>query len=308
MNLTRRESIAALGGSLLLASLPSRSLAANESQIHVATNTYPWLTFCRRDGQEFVLHTDQLLRDISLSKMNGYEPIINDVSEFVGLRERLQNHGLEMRSLYVNSALHEKDQADASIKAVLAIAKAASDLGTSIVVTNPSPIRWGGPEDKSDAQLRTQAESLDRLGAALRKQGQFLAYHNHDAELRQGAREFHHMLSGTNPENVKFCLDAHWVFRGCGDSEVAVFDALSQYADRIVELHLRQSVDGAWTEAFQLQGDIDYVALFEFLQHRNILPHLVLEQAIEDRSPKQLTVIEAHQQGREQLVKGWGAT
>jgi len=48
---------------------------------------------------------------------------------------------------------------------------------------------------------------------------------NRDAELRQGGREFHHMLTATNPDDVKLCLDAHWIYRGCGDSQVAVFDA-----------------------------------------------------------------------------------
>jgi hypothetical protein len=70
---------------------------------------------------------------------------------------------------------------------VLSIASLAKTLGTRIIVTNPSPIRWSGPEDKTDAQLRFQARSLDRLGAALKVLGLKPAYHNHDAERRQGA-------------------------------------------------------------------------------------------------------------------------
>ncbi len=171
------------------------------------------------------------------------------------------------------------------------------------MVTNPSPIQWGGAEDKNDAQLRCQAESLDRLGAELRKLGMVLAYHNHDAELRQGAREFHHMLTGTDPAHVKFCLDAHWVFRGCGNSEVAVFDALAQYRQRVVELHLRQSVEGVWTEAFSVKGDIDYGRLLAFLADNSITPHLVLEQAVEARSRSSLSAAEAHRQSYQNLVR-----
>ena len=104
------------------------------------------------------------------------------------------------------------------------------------------------------------------------------------------------MLTATDPANVKFCLDAHWVFRGCGDSEVAVFDALAHYHQRIVELHLRQSVDGVWTEAFSMEGDIDYARLFSYLTDKGITPHLVLEQAVEAKSPKRLSAVEAHQQ------------
>jgi inosose dehydratase len=220
------------------------------------------------------------------------------------LSERLATSGLEMRSIYVNSVLHDAEKVEDSMTTVVQIAKAARKLGTRIVVTNPSPLRWGGPEDKSDAQLRLQARALDRLGAQLRELGIALAYHNHDAELRQGGREFHHMLTATDPANVKFCLDAHWVYRGCGDSEVAVFDALAHYHQRIVELHLRQSNSGVWTEAFAMEGDIDYPRLFQFLFERDIHPHLVLEQAVEAASPKELDVVEAHRRGRVNLGEG----
>jgi inosose dehydratase len=53
-------------------------------------------------------------------------------------------------------------KSSASIDQGLAIAARAKDLGTTIIVTNPWPIRWGGSEDKSDPQLKHQAKSLDR--------------------------------------------------------------------------------------------------------------------------------------------------
>jgi inosose dehydratase len=295
-----------MGTSALLTGLAPllRTAEAREKAVpHIATNTYPWLTFARRSERPFTLHTDQLLADIASTGITGYEPIITDPIEFDGLGKRLRKHGLEMRSLYVNSTLHAPGQAKQSVEGVLAIAKAACELGVKIVVTNPSPIRWGGPEDKNDAQLRFQAETLDGLGAELRKLGMVLAYHNHDAELRQGGREFHHMLTATDPSNVKFCLDAHWVFRGCGDSEVAVFDALMHYHDRVVELHLRQSIDGVWTEAFSMQGDIDYGRMFGILAEKGITPHLVLEQAVEAESRNELSAVEAHRQGRLNLMR-----
>jgi inosose dehydratase len=279
---------------LVLGSPTLRSAAA--STPHVATNTYPWGTFASRDGGTFTLHTDEALAAIARTGITGYEPIINAPEEFNGLEARLKAHGLEMRSLYVNSTLHD-DSASASIDSVLAIARRALEIGTRIIVTNPSPIRWGGPENKSDAQLRAQAKALDRLGADLRQLGATLAYHNHDIELRLGAREFHHMLTATDPANVKLCLDAHWVFRGCGDSQVALFDAVEHYGSRIVELHLRQSRNGIWTEVFSGEGDIDYARLSAWLRQHGIKPHLVLEQAVETGSPKTLDVIAAHRQG-----------
>ncbi len=269
---------------------------------HIATNTYPWRTFAQRSQSPYARHSDALLREVVATGLQGYEPIIESPTEFNGLADRLQHHGLSMRSIYVNSVLHAPDQSEASIETVLKICQNLQPFGTKIVVTNPSPIRWGGLEDKSDRQLEHQAQALNSLGQQLRSLGLTLAYHNHDAELRAGAREFHHMLTATDPANVKFCLDSHWIFRGCGNSQIALFDAVNHYQDRIVELHLRQSAQGIWTESFQMDGDIDYRRLFRLLTQANIQPHLVLEQAVEDGSPKKLGVVKAHRQGRENLL------
>jgi inosose dehydratase len=277
---------------LALAAQPS--WAAESRELHVATNTYPWGTFAKRDGGTFTQHTDAALAAIASSGITGYEPGFTAPEEMEGLGGRLEARGLQMLSIYVNSSLHDEAAAASSIDSVLAIARRAARLGTRVVVTNPSPIRWGGPENKTDAQLITQAKALDRLGAELRRLGLTLAYHNHDAELRLGGREFHHMLTATDPANVKLCLDAHWVFRGCGDSQVAVFDALEHYGNRILELHLRQSRGGVWTEVFTADGDIDYTRLAAWLKAKGVRPLVVLEQAVENGSPKTLDVVAAH--------------
>lgn len=266
----------------------------------IATNTYPWGTFARREGQAYSQHSDSALAEIAASGIIGYEPGFTAEAELDGLSPRLKQRGLQMPSIYVNSQLHD-DAAERSIATALAIARRAIELGTCIVVTNPAPIRWGGAENKTDAQLMAQARALDRLGEELRGLGAGLAYHNHDIELRQGAREFHHMLTATDPAHVKFCLDAHWVYRGCGNSQVALFDVLELHGDRIVELHLRQSREGIWTEVFTADGDIDYGRLSAWLKQRGIQPHLVLEQAVEAGSPKTLDAVAAHRKGLENV-------
>lgn len=290
----KRRQFLTTAGSLAAASTLGLRGAAAPAGLHVATNTYPWGTFARREGKTFVLHSDEALAAIAASGIVGYEPAAKTPAEFDGLAARLRGHGLEMRSLYVNSDLHDSAKAPASIAEILGIARRAVELGTRIIVTNPSPIRWGGPENKTDEQLRTQARALDTLGAELRALGVTLAYHNHDIELRHGGREFHHMLTATDPAKVKLCLDAHWVYRGCGNSEVALFDAVEHYGARIVELHLRQSRGGVWTEEFTAEGDIDYRRLRDWLRRRQLAPHLVLEQAVEKGSTNTLTGGEAH--------------
>ena len=97
-------------------------------------------------------HSDALLADIASAGIDGYEPIISNPSEDSPvLAIALSKHGLEMRSLYVNSVASRTRPADESIAQAVAIAEASRELGVKIIVTNPSPIRWGGAEDKSDA-------------------------------------------------------------------------------------------------------------------------------------------------------------
>jgi inosose dehydratase len=260
----------------------------------IACNQYAWFTFYQRQGRDWTANLDASLAEFTQSGIVGYEPSVNAPEELQALAPLLKKHRLRMHSAYVNSTLHKADEAERSIRQALAIGKVARSLGINILVTNPSPIRWGGTEDKSDEELTEQAKNLDRLGAGLRQQGITLAYHNHDPEMRQSAREFHHMLLRTDPQHVSFCLDAHWVYRGSGNSQVALFDIVRLYGKRIVEVHLRQSKNGIWQETFG-EGDIDYVRLAGELKKLKVQPHLVLEQCVEKESPQTMDGLTAHQ-------------
>jgi inosose dehydratase len=265
---------------------------AETDRLHIACNQYSWEVFYAREKKDFNASLDTGLAEVAASGFNGFEPGVAGLDQVDRLLPLLKKQGLQMRSLYVNSTLHEPAAVDQGVTEVLAAAGKAKAVGTQMIVTNPSPIRWGGPENKTDEQLKTQAEALNMLGEKLRQMGLTLAYHNHDIELRQAAREFHHMMVGTDPRKVTLCLDAHWVYRGSGNSQVALFDILKLYGPRVTELHLRQSRDGVWTEVFG-PGDIDYPRLAEHLLQIGVKPLLVLEQAIEDGSPHTARPVEA---------------
>jgi len=264
----------------------------NLASLHVACNQYSWSVFYAREKKDFSTSLDPGFADVAASGIDGFEPGVGGLEQIEQMTPVLRKHGLQMRSLYVNSTLHEAAQADKSIEEVLAAAAKAKAAGTRIIVTNPSPIQWGGAQNKTDEHLKTQAEALNRLGSKLRQMGLTLAYHNHDMELRNAAREFHHMMVGTDPANVTLCLDAHWVYRGSGNSQVALFDVVKLYGPRVTELHLRQSQNGVWTEVFG-PGDIDYPRLVESLLRIGVKPLLVLEQAVENGSPNTTKPVEA---------------
>jgi len=292
-------------GFLTLATLGAGALGTGAARVRaagrplpLACSQYSWDVFYRREGKALAEHWDDALGEMASVGFDGLEPLVESPADLVALGPLLRKHRLEMRSLYVNTVLHERDRVDASVAEVLAVARAARPLGTSAIVTNPSPIRWGGAENKTDAQLVTQSDALDRLGRELAGLGMRLAYHNHDAELRLAARELHHMLAGTDPRHVHFCLDAHWVFRGAGDSQLALDDVLRLYADRVVEIHVRQSQRGAWSETLA-DGDVDYPRLVRELVRHDRRPLVVLEQAVESGTPSTMGVVEAHRRSVE---------
>lgn len=277
---------------------PAVARAAQATPLHLATNAYSWHVFYQREGRNFGAALDAGLKDVVASGLNGFEPGAGGTEDVQQLLPRLRQHGLEMRSIYVNSSLHEPAEADRSIDQILAVARVVKPFGTRIIVTNPNPLRWGGAENKNDDQLRFQSAALNRLGRELASLELTLAYHYHDIELRMAAREFHHMLAGTDPRYVTLCLDAHWLYRGAGNSQVALFDVIELYGHRVSELHLRQSHQGVWSETLG-PGDIDYEALAAALGRKQVKPHLVLEIAVEAGTPKTLDPVEAHRRSAE---------
>lgn len=261
----------------------------------ISSNTYNWLTFYRREGKTWGENWHKDMQTYAKTGLKAFEPSFNSSEEVLTIHEAAAENGIIIPSAYVNSLLHNKEKAQKSVEDVLKIAENFSKTGTKILVTNPTPLKWGGTETKSDKQLATQLYYLEMLGKELRKMGVTLAYHTHDMEMFGGAKEFHHMLQNTSPENVSFCFDVHWVYRGSQNSQLAIFDVLKMYGNRIIELHLRQSTNGIWDETFGL-GDIDYQRFANELSKLKVKPHLVIEQCIEDKTPQTLNAVAAHMQ------------
>ncbi len=306
MHYNRRQFIETLTASSA-ALLTHSATAFAPKALPISSNQYAWITFYNRDKRDWNADLDASLAEYVKSGLTAYEPSFSNVEEVKRLAPLLKKHNLTMPSAYVGSVLHDATEGKRSIETALAIAEAAQPLGLKILVSNPSPLKWGSSDIKNDSQLIEQAKNLEFLGSELRKRGVTLAYHTHDVELRAGAREFHHMLQNTDPKNVGFCLDVHWVYRGAGNSQVALFDVVKMYGKRVVELHIRQSVGNVWGETFS-EGDINYPRLVRELQALKVKPLLVLEQCLESQSPNTVKAVEAHQRDlayAKQVFAGW---
>jgi inosose dehydratase len=269
-------------------------LSKNPESLPISANEYNWITFYNRSGKEWGKDWDACLGEFAKTKIPGFEPSIKDAAHLSEMIPYLKKYQILLPSIYVGSQMHEVDLAQKSSEQIIEIAKRAKTLGTKIIVTNPNPIQWESGPLKNDAQLLCQSSHLEKLGSSLKEMGITLAYHTHDMELQAGAREFHHVLQNTSPENLAFCMDVHWIYRGSGNSALAVFDTLKMYGDRIVSFHLRQSQKGVWSETFHAEGDIDYIKFAKEIKKMGINAHVVIEQCLEEKTVQKIDVIEAH--------------
>jgi len=214
-------------------------------------------------------------------------------------RELLEKFALKPESLYAGTTLHEPPAAEASIHAVLELARFVKPLGTRVIITNPSPKPKQGR--KSDNELRIQAHYINQLGSALRRQGIRLLLHHHTPELRDNAREWWYQLQHTNPKLAGCCVDVHWAYRGGQD----VMPFLRRVGGRLESLHLRNSQQGVWMEDFG-PGDVDYSQVADYLHQMNYRGFLVVELAYEQGTPMTRGLEEDLQRSRIYTAKVFG--
>ena len=264
--------------------------------IEVFINQYTVGTFYAREGIDLMQNLDQCFAELKAAGLSGFEATAGQPGELDRYIEALQKQDLQLRSIYSGANLHDEATGAAEIKRVVTLAERAKTAGTRIVVVNLL-----AKAGKSDAELDRQNKNLDLLGAALRELGIKLSMHYHTTELEFAAREFHSFMCDTSPENVSLCFDVHWSFRASGNSAVSAYNHAKLYADRVSELHLRQSQGGTWTETFVAKADIEYEKVMTILRPGKSFAdcHVVLEQAPENGTPKTLKPLEIFRQSVE---------
>jgi inosose dehydratase len=287
--MTRRNFIATVPGLGMI-----QKFESIKEHFPISSNSYNWGTFYGRESKHWGENLDADMAEYVKTGLQAYEPSLANAEDATKLIAVLKKYNVKMPSVYIGSVLHDKEEVEKSIKNILEIAEVVKKYGTKIIVTNPNPIAWGSDKLKTDEQLQIQAKALEKIGESLKSNGLKLAYHTHDVELKAGAREFHHMLQNTSPENLYFCMDVHWVYRGSQNSQLAVFDVLKMYGDRIIELHIRQSKNGIWQEVFSEEGDINYKQFAVELMKKKVKPHMVIEQCLEKNSPNTMNAVQAH--------------
>ncbi|MCS6863371.1 MAG: sugar phosphate isomerase/epimerase, partial [Abditibacteriales bacterium] len=197
--------------------------------------------------------------------------------------ELLMKHGLRLVSMYHGGAYHERAAAEQTVAETLEFAKRARDLGCPMLNVNPDPIG----REKTDDELKVQGEFLNRLAQALNGLGMSLVVHFHAPEMRNDAREHRANLANTDPHLVGFCIDFHWVWRG-GQDPVRI---LRETAGRTRSLHIRNSVNGVWSETLG-DGDIDYRQVKTALDAIGYRGPLIVELAYEPQTQITRSLVE----------------
>lgn len=247
--------------------------------MRIGTQLYIYHQYWAARGENPQNHFAETLDQVAAAGFEGIEGSLDDLRTHAApFTAALAASGLALGSMYAGGNLHEELAADAQIQAVLELAPRARELGALGVTFNPQPRL---EPRKSDDELQLQAANLDRLGAGLRDLGLTFQVHTHSPEMVDNAREFRSLLDLTHPDYVGLCLDTHWVYRGGGDVPALT----RQYLDRILNLHVRQSHNGVWAEAFE-PGDLDHDVIAAMLRGREFDGWVNVELARENGTPE----------------------
>jgi inosose dehydratase len=284
----------ALGLAPLALAAPGVGAPGGESNLPnktlVGSNSYGWGQYAQRENKK--LDLDEV---ISALRDCGYDYLetflnLNDPENGPRFATQLRAKGLRPVSMYVSGPLHEADKASDTVKKMIAAAKICKSAGFEVFSCNPDPIG----REKTDKELKTQVAALSEIGKGMKELGMRLAIHQHLPEMANHGREFHFDFDHTRPDEVGWCYDVHWVWKG----GIQPLEALRQYGDRVATWHLRQSRDGIWWEDLDT-GDIDYSAVAKYARQHDLPRRFSVELALEPGTKITRSVVENHRRSRE---------
>lgn len=284
-HLTRRDWM------FLAAALP---LSAKTNSSRVACQCYVFEQDYGERKQKTIDHVDEILGTVSAA---GYRAVELTSTYFPPEKTTeslalLDKHGLALPIAYIGGPMHD-DRWRKTYETTLAYAdRLRPHKGLEAISFNCDPKPRS--EAKTDAELVTEAQALEQLGADLKHRGLRLLVHAHAPEMADHAREWRYFFHHTTAGNVGICLDTHWVYRGGGN----VMAILAEAGTRIGDVHLRNSADGIWKEEFA-DGDVDYPAVAAQLKKLRYKGWLTVELAWDPQTQRTRTLAEDLKRSRE---------
>jgi inosose dehydratase len=248
----------------------------------------------------FEEHYNHIFRSLASSGFDGIEgffelPGLHGSSP--SLKTLLQEYNLRLPIAYVNCLLHDPNKSEKSIEAILTQTRNVIDAGMQYLDINPEP----SDLEKTDKEIIWETDALRKLSRELKDMGALTTIHYHDEMMRHDAKELRFILESTDPDFVKLTLDIHWAYRAGIDP----MELLDQYLSRIVALHLRNSVNGVWTEALGA-GEVDYKRAASMLKQSNWRGLIVVELANEKGMARRHSVEMNHKISRDYVREVFG--
>lgn len=291
--LTRRDWI------LLAAAAP---LAAKTTGTRIACQCYVFEQDYGARKEKTIDHVDEILSTVGAA---GYRAVELTSSYFPPDKTAeslalLDKHGLSLPIAYIGGPMHDNrwHQTSESVLAYADRLKPHKGLEAVSFNCDPKP----RSEAKTDAELTTEAQALEQLGAELKRRGLRLLVHAHAPEMADHAREWRYFFHHTTAASVGICLDTHWVYRG-GES---VPEILREAGTRIGDVHLRNSVSGIWLEELA-DGDVDYRAVAEELKKLHYQGWLTVELAWDPTTERTRPLVEDLKRSREYAERVFSA-
>ncbi len=224
---------AASVGTLLMPGMPAQGAVPRSQRLHIGAQTNIW-------GVPIKSYND-LLRDIGILARLGYQGFetgLGSVSSLTGkaseLRRDFASRHVQFVSAHAFAVFYDPDTVANELAGLERAAAYTAQMGAShLIVSASKPVpRPGGKLDL--AAVRAKAEALNRLGAAVKRNGLKLCYHNHELEFRDKPTEESYLLKETDPNLVWLCLDVGHCY---GLVDPAAFTA--EHFRRIAIFHLR---------------------------------------------------------------------
>ena len=177
------------------------------------------------------------------------------------------------------------------------IAEGAASLGAERLILSGAPVADEGPLDPQ--RLLWKAGALNRVGRHCQQFKLRVCYHNHGPEFANGEAEITALMRETDPDNVRFIIDAGHALRSKAD--LGAF--FTKYHKRIDGLHLRDFNK----ENVQVplgQGEFQYEPLAAAIKKAKWTGWLIAE---EERESGEKPGDAAARPAREQIRKLFGS-
>ncbi len=247
-----KAAIVASGVGLLPESAVARAVTPAQ-RLHIGAQTNAW-------GVPIKEYTRLLEIAETLVRLGyqGFETNFASVSSQADRASEVR-HDLETRHVHfvaphAGGIFYDKQKAAEEESNLLHIASVCAQIGASYLIVSGKELpHKDGKLDLDAVHIKTAA--LNRLGAAVQKDGLRLCYHNHEPEFRDHPTEMSYLLSETDPEKVWLCLDVGHVY---GLADPAEFTAA--HFRRIAIFHLRdgtRSADGKFIYSEPGKGKIN---------------------------------------------------